>query len=350
MPYTFRVVFSGPCAYLPNLVEGEKGPATSWSVVLPYLKNGWSGEENGDGTSADRHLGVVQFSEALFQTSEPPDIRLAVRDEEARSYQQSSLFLLNGHQITFDLPGAETLKVVEQEIDPKVMSDQKAVQQLLKDSDARMRSMSWLPAMSWLRKELQWFGRDGITFFQDNGFPQKNTLAGHVLLKQGSLIANEIDTVPEEGSNTTVPTIWEFRPPPYTDANDKNHRQALAKSIALEVEGLEKPVTITIAFSPDVKKTLTLKAVPATGVVEIQIKNRELEEIFLSDSGEFEQHPVDLDFRYMYTQAQGYDPNAKDYPLPCLYAASGGGNERGTCGGHRFSGYSKGHQAAVNSW
>ncbi|MFY9823073.1 MAG: hypothetical protein WAM82_16950 [Thermoanaerobaculia bacterium] len=346
MSYTFRVVFSGPCAYLPNIVEGDEGPATSWSVVLPYMKNRWPGERDGDKISVDSHLAVVQFSEAQFQTSVPPDIRLAVRNDEDERYQESGLYLLDGHRITFDLPGAETLKVVEQKIDPKVMSDQDAVLELLKNADPKTKSMSWLPAMSWLRKNLQWFGRDGIAFFQ-NGFPQKGTLAGHVLLKQGSLVAHEIDTVPKN-DGTMVPTIWEFRPPG-TRSNDKNPRQALAKSIALEVNELKKPVTVTIAFSPDVKKTLTLKAKSCKGVVEIQIKNRELEEIFLSDSGEFESHPVDLDFRYMYTQAQGYDPKAK-YPLPCLFEGGDAGNERGTCGGHRFSGYSKAQQATVKSW
>jgi hypothetical protein len=355
MSYTFRVVFSGPCAYVPNIVEGDDpGKAKSWSVILPDIHERWPGEEKGDKVAVDAHRAVVQFPRAKFDTSAPPDIDLTVRDPDGGS-RESGLFLLKGHRVTFDLPGAEYLNVLDQDIDLEIMASQDAVLELLQSKDDRWRrSMKWLPAMSWLCKDLQWFGNEGVDFFRKEegevGFPQKGTIAGHVLLKHGLLGTHEIDTVTTE-DRPIVPTIWEFRP--YCAPVDKgNRRQALAKSVALEASNLKRPVTITLTYRPGTEKTLTLKPEHCSGEVEIEIKNRELEEIFLPrpDDDEIERYPIDLDFRYMYTQAKGYIPEWKGYLLPHLFAGGDGGNETATCGGTKPSGFANEYQEIVNGW
>lgn len=356
MSYTFRVVFSGPCAYVPNIVEGDDpGNAKSWSVILPDIHKRWPGEENGDKVAVDPHRAVVQFPKAKFDTSEPPDIDLIVQDPD-EGPRESGLFLLKGHRVTFDLPGAEDLNVLDQDIDLGVMASQDAVLELLQSRDDRWRrSMKWLPAMSWLFKDLQWFGKEGVHFFRKEkgevGFPQKGTIAGHVLLKHGALGTHEIDTVVTD-DRPVVPTIWEFRPYGESD-NEKNRRQALAKSIALEARDLEKPATITLTYRPGTQKVLTLKPEYCQGEVEIEIKNRELEEIFLPhpDDDEVEPYQVDLDFRYMYTRAKGYIPEWKGYPLPHLSAgADEGGNETATCGGVKPSGFASAYKEIVSNW
>jgi hypothetical protein len=207
--------------------------------------------------------------------------------------------------------------------------------------------MDWLPAMSWLRQKLQWFGFDSTRYFEPaHGYPQAKTLAAHVLLKKGTLIANELDTIPLDSD--LAPTIWEFMPHNATPGSGSRN-QALAKSIALEVS-MTDPVSIIIASSPSEKSTITLKNDKLTGIRSIEIKNRELEEIFVPDGFEFERPMVDLDFRYMYKHAAGYDPKLLDYPLPYLLKGGGGGNEVGTCGGNRFSGFSKTLKDNVESW
>jgi hypothetical protein len=355
MPYTFRVVFSGPCAYMPNIVEGEDpGNAKSWSVILPDIRKRWEGEEEGDKVAVDPHRAVVQFPRAKFDTSVPPDIDLKVRDPDG-GVRETGIFLLSGHRVTFDLPGAEGLNILDQDIDLETMASQDAVLKLLQSRDDRWRrSMKWLPAMSWLCRDLQWFGREGVRFFRreegETGFPQKGTIAGHVLIEKGSLGTHEIDTVTTV-DRPIVPTIWEFRP--HGAPVDKgNHRQALAKSIALEARNLERPVTITLTYRPGTKETITLKPEHCRGEVEFEIKNRELEEIFLPrpDGVEIERYPVDLDFRYMYTRAKGYVPESKEYPLPHLIAGGDGGNETATCGGVGTSGFASVYREIVNSW
>src|SRR5215210_9280590 len=103
MPYTFRVVFSGPCAYVPNIEKGSSGPAKSWSVILPNLQNGWRGDA--DGVQEDRHRATLLYSPHDFDSDTNPDAMLAVKNSYDL-YEYSTLFFLEAHRITFDLPGA----------------------------------------------------------------------------------------------------------------------------------------------------------------------------------------------------------------------------------------------------
>ncbi|HEX7180910.1 MAG TPA: hypothetical protein VF756_03650 [Thermoanaerobaculia bacterium] len=352
MPYTFRVIFSGPCAYVPNIVEGgDPGSAKSWSVILPDIRKGLRAEDTADGVRVDRHRAVVQFPKAKFDTPVLPDIDLTVRDPDR---EPQGLFLLDGHRVTFDIPGAKDLEVLDQEIDLD-MANQNAVLGLLNPEnpeDLRRKSMKWMPDMSWLSEKLQWFGREDVGYFREEeehfGFPEAGAIAGHVLLKHGSLGTHKIDKLSTDGQ--AVPTIWEFRPHG-AEVGKGIRRQALANSIALEASNLEKPVTITVAYSPTAQKTLTLKLDHCEGEVEIYIKNRELEEIFLPRRfAEFEPHPVDVDFRYLYTQAKGYAPESKEYHLPHRVEGGNGGNEVGTCGGTKFSGFASKYQDIMNAW
>jgi hypothetical protein len=142
-----------------------------------------------------------------------------------------------------------------------------------------------------------------------------------------------------------LPTIWEFMSKgAYQGTGFRS--QALAKSIALEAT-LSQPAKVYIS-TPD--KTVTLTLNKLTGTRSIEIKNRELEEIFLPGGLEVEREPVDLDFRYMYRHAYGYDSTLLDYPLPHLIPTGGAGNEVGTCGGNRFSGFSSDFTDLVKKW
>ena len=355
MSYTFRVVFSGPCAYVPNIVKGDDpGSAKSWSVILPDLHKGWTGDD--DKVQADRHLAALLYSPHDFDSDTNPDAILLVKDSY-EVYQHSSLFFLTGHRITFDLPDAAGLTIEDVPLDPRTRGDQAKVLELLTKNppDPLLRSMDWLPAMSWLQQsfEWEWFGYNNPDYYfrdhglPDDGYPVTGVLAAHVLLKQGTLIANEIDVRPKS-TGGILPIIWEFMPLGGSTGSGFQN-QALAKSIALEVTMPDdKAASITLSYSPDITTTLTLKNL--SGTRSIEIKNRELEEIFLPGRYEYEPQQIDLDFRYLYSHASLYDPKYLRYPLPHLLYGTGAGNETGTCGGNRFSGFATGFGAVIGNW
>jgi len=342
MGYKFRVVFSGPCAYMPNIVEGGGGTAMSWSVILPDIRAGWPGGD--DDIQADRHYPVLLYAPDDFDSDTDPDVILRLKDNHG-SYHDRNLFNLNGHRVTFDFPDISDLKIEDVTIAPFVRGDEAEILKLMARKDPLLQSMDWLPSMNWLRQKLQWFGSDNDNYFLVDGYPRQGTIAAHVLVKSGKLVADEIDTVIDQNSDE-VPTIWEFRSK--CDKPGAGSRiQALAKSIALEVD-LEKPASIYISTST-ATATLTLKNNKLTDVRGIEIKNRELEEIFLLDGREIEGQNVDWDFRYMYKHAAGYDPTLLNYPIPHKLSP-GAGNEVGTCGGNRFSGFAKRLKNDVEKW
>jgi hypothetical protein len=341
--YTFRVVSSGPCAYVPNTVKSVGGNAASWSVILPNLKNGYEGDD--DGIPADRHRAALIYSPDDFDVNANPDAILSVQNKR-NIYKFTTLFFLDGHRVTFELPGADDLTIEDVEIDKDVRSDPDKIKELIRNKDALLRSMDWLPAMKWLRSDLQWFGsRSPADYFLEEadrrGYPNRDRVAAHILLKNGKLGTDQLDMIGD------FPTIWQFQR--HKPLGKVLRTQALANSIALEVKMPEdQRAKVTITYPPDVKKILTLKKDKLTGTRSIEIKNRELEAIFLPEGLEVE-HPVDFDFRYLYGHGEGYRRSDWNFPLP-HELTRGGGNEVGTCGGHGFSGFADSFSDVLKLW
>lgn len=355
-PYTFRVIFSGPCAYVPNRVEGG-GQAASWSVILPNLRERWPGDA--DGLSIDPHLAVLQFDETAFhrlrevdgQGKEidppPPDVRLGRLDRRDNTYEESALYELEGMRITLDIPDAAPFRPASGVVLPLELKDRERILGL---PDEKRRSLAWLPSLSWLRPQAAHFGRYDPAEYFDPGndyYPNKARTAAHVVLTKGELATAEIDT--QLTQNGRRPTIWEFRP--YQDQAYQNaRRQAVARKLMLEASILDDPVTVTIATGQNQRIRLQLKAARRSGVVTIEIKNRELEEIFRPGGREASVVEVDEDFRYLYSHAYSYEPDATDYLLPHLVEYQDAGNDSATCGGTGFSGFSKKLENAVRAW
>ncbi len=363
MPYTFRVIFSGPCAYVPNRVEGDSRVAKSWSVILPNLSKRWpvkadgeaTDEKTADGISVDPHLAVLQFDETAFVVEEgglgdgnnrrrSPDVRLGLRRSD-ESYAESSLYLLDGWRVHFEIPDAPELGLANAEVGDDLLGDK---DRILRLPEEQRRSLVWLPALSWLRPGVEHFGRADRTYFGTDAYPKKGTVAGHVLLTHGELATAEIDSVVPVNQPREA-TIWEFRP---RDNEGYGGRcQAVARRVMLEATWLEKPVTVVLSPSAKRQFRLKLKAARSTGVVEIEIKNRELEEIFLPGGSENDlEVDLDEDFRYLYSHIKGYDPLAKDYLLPHRVKGGGAGNNSATCGGKQGSGFSRELAYAVCQW
>jgi hypothetical protein len=331
-----RVVFSGPCAYVPNIVEGVEGAAASWSVLLPNLSRGWSGDK--DGIRADRHLAVLSYNPSNFKSSGgDPDIKIKSLDAQLM-YKEYDVFLLDSCQVTFDASAALT---VDKSSIEGVREYPEKVSALLANNDPLLRSMEWLPSMNWLRSRLQWFGsREPDYYFDERGRPnsRNSALSAHVLVKAGNLVAGNLD-VTSKGQ----PTIWAFRPYQAPEGM-RERKQALAGSVVLE---LPLQTVVTVKYP---EQEVKITSVQTSGDVTLEIKNREAEEILMPDTFEFEPQGVDFDFRYLYTHGKHYDPDCLCYPVPLQVYPGGGGNQAGTCGGNQFQGFSVGFESKIDKW
>src|SRR6185436_9734030 len=156
--YKFRVVFSGPCAYVPNILKGTPKSVTSLSVILPELRKGSLGDAVG--IQADRHRAALVYSPDDFDVDEDPDAVLFVKSEETGLYKHSSLYFLRAERVTFKFPGANNLIIEDEEIASDIIKDRERIKELIAYKDKLLRSIDWLPAMKRLRPDLQWFGAE----------------------------------------------------------------------------------------------------------------------------------------------------------------------------------------------
>lgn len=333
MPYDLRAVFSGPCAYVPNQVPSTVGQATTWSVILPNLRAGWSNATQ----RVDRHYAVIQYDPAVWTASENPDVELAINGTESR---KACLFWLEATQVTFLLPGAPTFEAKLVPVENETKRNPVKIESL---SPNQLASLVWLPFLEHLENRFGWFGLENEAYFDSAGLPEPaGHVTAHVLLRHGTLGTHELDraTVGQR-----LATIWDFRDPKMTTPAER-FVQAVALSIALEANALQRPPQV-ILKQPH--RTITLLPVRA-GAVSLEIKNRELEEL-LGLPSEIDELAVDRDFRFLYNEDQRGLESETRYPLPHFLPTDDGvGGEGATCGGSGSKGFAERFKATIDQW
>jgi hypothetical protein len=325
MTYLFRLVLSGPCAYVPNTVVNSGNPATSWSAVMPQLS---IGAMVGD-VSIVPHYTVIQYPTALFDADFKPDLVFQRQGEP---------------EVALVVLSRERIRILTAE-SPAYTTNYCG----LSDSDlaaggvpGNSKCLDWIPRMERLVTGAGTLGRTDIDLFDSlTGFPG-SSVAAHTLLDHGTLIADSL--VPKDFSPPiTVPPIWGFRIPP--SSQDKA-LQSVAYTVALELDGLASPVQIAIESATGTRN-LKLRFGTTTSPVEIEVKNREFDEIMKFAAGNITAGDIDYDFKilYFFSQQEG-NPT----PLPYLYREGGAGTRRATCGGAQFEGFDASLAAAMAKW
>jgi hypothetical protein len=330
MTYQFRVVLSGPCAYVPNTVVGSGTPATSWSAVMPQLNIGRTIEESsGQVFTIPRHFTVLQYPTALFDTDFPPDLVLQRKDEPA-----FGIVLLSRARIR--ILTAESPAYIPNDCG---LSDAELAQGGV---DANSSCIDWIPRIERLFAGAGTFGRNDMDLFDaESGFPGA-AVAAHTLLDHGRLVADSL--VPKDFSPPgTKPPLWGFRVNP--DLPNKA-TQSVAYTVALELNRLSAPVQIAIESAMPTRN-LKLRFGTTANPVEIEVKNREFDEIVKVATGTIQTNEVDRDFKILYFLSQ---QEANPTPLPFLLREGGAGTLRATCGGGQFEGFDSSLAAAMAKW
>ncbi len=337
MAYNFTAVFSGPCAYVPNKVPSTIGPASTWSVILPNLQTGWTNATQ----QVDRHQAVVQYDPAVWTASEKPDLELTINGPGGT--HKSSVFRLRATQMSFVLPGAADFKPNLVSVPDAEKKDPDKIELL---SQQQLNSLVWLAPLEKLVPGFGWFGRQFESYFDGNGLPAPaGRVAGHVLLRHGTLGTHELDRANPDGLGRRLARIWDFRDPSvFAPAN--LFVQAVALSLALTAENLGAP-EVTLRQP---QRTITLTPVASGGQVSLEIKNRELENI-IGLPEEPDESKVDRDFRFLYNHDQQGQEDETRYPLPHLLPISGGiGGETATCGGSGSKGFAERFKSTIAQW
>ena len=114
MAYTFRMVLSGPTAYVPNRLVTVGGSASSWSAIMPFLDVG----ATVGGVKLAPHFSVLQFATSQFETSHTPDLRFRLGNGP-----EIGLFLLKGDRVRIRAAGSQAFEAHDTDLSAAVLTD-----------------------------------------------------------------------------------------------------------------------------------------------------------------------------------------------------------------------------------
>lgn len=313
-----QILFSGPCAYVPNRIVTDPQPAApSWSAIFPDVTRGLSV----GGAELMPHYTVLQFFTDLFHfDDEIVDLRF--RKKGGREF---ALVLLSGHQIRIETGESTPFRPVLEPLDEQTLATGRPATQQQRDS------LAWLPFLEDLFPGAGVLGNDDNDYF-DGAFPVEGNLGAHVLLEQGELVTHSL--TPDLAPPNQQPSIWDFRVPP---EGPVLRRQAVAHTVALRIDPLTPPLSIRLTKG-GTSRLISLREGVEESPLTIEIKNREMDEILRIAQGQIAEGTLDIDFKALYMFS---GKHMAPCPLPVLFRAGGLGCLRTTCGGGGFVAFSE---------
>lgn len=277
MPFKFRVIFSGICAFAPHpdgsfddLDPGKRPKAAT--VVLPDLI---LSEEVGEATR-EPHLAFLEVPGSLEWTGREPNLV---------SIDGQDIFMLRGQRVSFRFNGAESpgnqLKILNFEGQGPADPETPAVNE--------ERFFWWVPKMEKVSKGGERIRADFVD-------PEKGLAASWIILDQGELSSEALSA-----------RIMDFKP---IGGRASRLRQRLAYRIAWEVEDVD---SVAIVFTePGVEgeageKILSLSGDEVPETVTVLVKNREIHDLLRLPVGRLDPLP-DVDFDVFYDLSATVDP------------------------------------------
>lgn len=287
MSYTFRVLFSGLCAFVPNKpFEQLQDPPDEVTVLLRNLLRP---DLLTNEVALEPHFPLVQFDLADLHPQSPrrPDLR---REETGKA----ACFLF-GEEIVFDLSlpkgTARKLKTpTELEKQPRVGQTESTPQD--------RESLYWLAKLE----------KASPNHFVD---PEVLTTALSLAGEPPIIARLKLDHGFFRVSRLSE-QVCHFEP---SSGNDR-YEQQIATELALDIEGVEGPVLILLRAPDGTERTLMLSPVRRSGLVEIRIQNRELDDFLGIPKGLLPPREV-ADFEVFYDLVQvpdGVDAVVRRFP------------------------------------
>lgn len=324
----FEMIFSGPCAYVPNRLAGDPDPAPSWSAILPDASLGMTVGE----VEIAPHYTVLKIPDDLFELT--GDIgTLEILRFQKDDGPMFAAIRLKGHEVRIETGNPVQFEPVFIDLPQEVLEDPSLA------TPAQMESLNWLPAIEELLPGAGTVGNADEVFFE-NTLPTEGNIAARVILDQGRLVTHSL--LPDTAPANEPPSIWGFRAFP---GHPSIATQAVAHAVTLQIDPLTAPLIIHLADADHAVEITLKKGLPADQEVSVEVKNREMDEIVQFADGEIEVDSVDRDFKSLYLFS-GMEQESG--PLPFLRRGGGVGSLRTTCGGARFEGFGDEIAAALN--
>lgn len=334
MSYTFRIVFSGPCAFVPNRLSGDENPASSWSVLIPELTRGRTivrpTAEGESRIAIPPHFPAVVFPRRLL-ASGTKSTALFFRRPPGEEF---GVALLDSERLVIRFPEQNRNRQLRPSLEPR-QGDRP-------DFEAGRWSLQWtIPIEDLLAGAGEVRSRDVF----DNGAPQQGSLAGHVLLDDGDLYTHSFSEV---GGRVS---LWAFGDPERPDEELPQAGRPVSYTVALDIPDAEG--TVELRFEkPSVLGTITqrlfLNPDPESPDIEVLLSHRELEEVVglgnvTPADGEF-----DRDYEAHYTLSAQAEAQGRRLPrLVGTISPFGFGGHRLTCGTSLFEGFDAEFEAVL---
>ncbi|HWM89777.1 MAG TPA: hypothetical protein VN493_03345 [Thermoanaerobaculia bacterium] len=256
MPFDFRVIFSGICAFVPDpdgsFDDPGKRPTQGFQSVTVVLPDMRRAKAVGDGNARDSHLARLELKsgQGWVSAGRVPDL---IAPKIGRD-----VYTLAKEQISFRFgqknPGQVTPGKIEILNFPEVPNP---APEEPKPGRNEENYFWWVPKM-----ERVVAGSDKIRV--DLLDPRSEDVSGWVRLTQGLLSTHKLSG-----------KVLVFKPLGGQD-NGQGLRQRIARSIAVDVMDVDS-VEIVFEKSDGVRTSLSLS--DASGRVDIEIKNRELDHL-----------------------------------------------------------------------
>ncbi|HVF59147.1 MAG TPA: hypothetical protein VNJ70_04975 [Thermoanaerobaculia bacterium] len=329
MSYTFRVVFDGICAYVPELPfftrpaagdpwKAQVDPIPSLAVLLPDLRR--AGKASPDKPtlnlpkSRDPHFPLLTFRLDDLREGTTRRVDLVCRDISERDEQ--GLLFLRREQIRFEVDCENGKSFTFSKWLPDTLDKQNNHPKPASGQLRELQSLWWLPALDRIVDvdAVPDATKAKTTVLPSFYGPFPDGLIARVECGGGHLRTHDFN----RGTDGS-PVVWRFAKPEKPDEEGVWNR-AIANSLALEFYDVRNAVRIEIKRLANDVVTRHLVLAPAPGasrpVLEISISNREPELLF-EEEGFGRLALPDMDFQAFYEKLSPVDPKKlPDLPVP----------------------------------
>ncbi len=275
MSYTFRVIFEGICAYVPDRPffvqeangKWKAGSPTSVQVLIPDL----TGRIPRPGTqplAIAPHFLTLRARVRDLQPETDRHYRLTYR--QPGSLDEMALFRVDGEEMKIELDRSSNGDAFSfANWVPKRPQELPDLRSVLMTS-----SLYWLPRLEEIAPH---FDQVDADLLAPNPFPQ--SLAGRVAIEGGTLRVAGFNR-----ERNGRPRVWRFADPASSQDPGVWNR-AIGNRLALEFFDVEGPVRIVLEAPGGAAKQLVLAPPPGTGGdVESIVSNVEPESLFVPEA------------------------------------------------------------------
>lgn len=310
MGWTFRMVFEGVCAFVPDTPLYEKKgstfepapqPPKKMTVLLPDLRQAKRATATVDAVRpAHFPLMLLRLDDWREGSDRFLDLQVRVPDEGI----DKGVFVLQGDSINLEKPAESRERKLAFRVKQGIGKVPEAHEQ---------DSLWWVPRFDEITESS---GQFPARLEPRAGDPLAEELAGAITLEFGQVTTAGFN-LPGEGA--TRPTVWTFRPPGETTGGRWN--RAVGNRIVVEVNDLTAPIRLRflqVVEGHHITSYATFAPPPGSRreAVEVLVANVELEKLFEHHSlfGAPPPSAQDPDFEAFYDLVKELNPANRFVP------------------------------------